>query len=415
MYYKVGYGKGYQEFDLTEDNLLMELRQNSMPIESTGKEEVTRAIREPIGTPRLREIVKQGEKIVIITSDITRPLPGKIVLPVILEELEEAGISKEDISIVFALGNHRNHTEAEMKYLVGDEVYSGFRCLDSNQNDTLRLGITSAGTPVDIFRVVAEADRRICIGNIEYHYFAGYSGGAKAIMPGVSTRDAIQSNHSGMVQDAARAGAMDDNPVRQDMEEVTGYCPIDFILNVVLDEKKTIIKAVAGHHVLAHRAGCRFLDSLYKVRIPKKADIVITSAGGYPKDINLYQAQKALDNAKHAVRDGGIVVLVASCNEGLGEEVFQRWIESSTTPEEMIENIGQNFELGGHKAAAIALVRQKARIFVVSELPSALAKKIFMEPFGSVTTALEEAFKTLGSDSEVLLMPFGGSTLPVVD
>jgi nickel-dependent lactate racemase len=316
--------------------------------------------------------------------------------------------------VVFGLGSHRKHTEEEKKYLVGEDIYGKIRCVDSDVKQCKMLGTTTRGTPVEIFDVVADADRRICLGNIEYHYFAGYSGGAKAIMPGVSTRAAIQANHSAMVKDAARAGAIDDNPVRQDIDEVVEFIPIDFILNVVLDENKKIIKAVAGHYMQAHREGCRFLDGLYKIEIPRRADIVITTPGGYPKDINLYQAQKALDNAKHAVRDGGIIILLASCTEGFGEGVFERWIQESASPDDLITRIRSHFELGGHKAAAIALVEKKAGIFIVSDMADEKAKKLYMEPFGSMKDALDRAFARLGKDAMVLLMPHGGSTLPVV-
>jgi len=414
MHFKYGYGKGYREFDIPDKNIMAELRQNKVDVGLTGIDEVTRALREPIASKRLSEIVKSGERVVIITSDITRPMPSKTVLPPVIDELLQAGARYEDITVVFALGSHRKHTEEEMRYLVGDDIYEKVRCVDSDANRCRILGTTSRGTPVEIFEEVADADRVICLGNIEYHYFAGYSGGAKAIMPGVSTRAAIQANHSAMVRDEARAGALDDNPVRLDIDEVVKFVPIDFIVNVVLDEEKTIIKAVAGHYLHAHREGCRFLDRLYKVTIPEKADIVITTPGGFPKDINLYQAQKALDNAKHAVRDNGIIILLASCSEGYGEKVFERWINASDSPDSLIESIRRNFELGGHKAAAIALVEKKARVFIVSDLDPAMCRHIYMEPFGSMQEAIDHAFSIMGPDARVLLMPHGGSTLPVV-
>ncbi len=415
MNFRYGFGKGYVEFNIDEGNILAELHQNEVSVLLTGEEEVIRALNNPIGSGRLSEIVKPGEKVVIVTSDITRPMPARTVLPPLLDELGKAGVKDDDITVVFALGSHRPHTDEEKACLVGDEVFRRIRCIDSDPGQCERLGFTSRGTPVDIFREVARADRRICLGNIEYHYFAGYSGGAKAIMPGVSSRDAIQMNHSAMVRDEARAGALEGNPVREDIEEVTGFVPIDFILNVVLDEKKRIIKAVAGHYIEAHREGCRFLDSLYKVKIPGKADIVLTTPGGFPKDINLYQTQKALDNAKHAVRDGGIVILLASCREGLGEKVFERWINEAASPDALIERIQENFELGGHKAAAIAMVLKRARVFLVSELDEKLVRKLFMEPFNSAEEALKEAFNRLGAGSSVILMPHGGSTLPVAE
>lgn len=402
-------------FNIDSKNFLGELLPNKVEIGLTGVEEVKRAIENPINSKRLRDIVKPGEKVVIITSDITRPMPSKLVLPIVLEELYWAGVSDKDITIVFALGSHRFHTEEEKKYLVGEEIYNKISCIDSDSKDYIHLGYTKNGTPVDIFRPVVEADRRICLGNIEYHYFAGYSGGAKAIMPGVSTRQAIQANHSRMVEDEARAGNITTNPVRIDIDAVENFVPIDFIVNVVLNEKKEIIKAVAGHYIDAHREGCRFLDTFYKINIKEKADIVIASAGGYPKDLNLYQAQKALDNAKNAVRKGGIIILVASCKEGLGEKVFEEWILEAKEPGKLIERIKKNFRLGGHKAAAIAMVLQNAKIYLVSDLEHDFVKSIFMEPFSDVQSALDRAYEELGSDSKVLLMPVGGSALPVLE
>lgn len=412
MKYKIGYGKGIVEFDIDEKNLLCELLPNKVEIELTGVDEVKRAIENPIGTERLKDIVKPGERVVIITSDITRPMPSKTVLPTVIDELKLGGIDEKDITIVLAVGIHRKHTEDEKKYLIGEDIYSKVKCIDSDPDECINRGTCKNGTPVDIFKAVAEADRRICLGNIEYHYFAGYSGGVKAIMPGVSTRAAIQANHSNMVDPRAKAGSMDDNPVRQDIDEIEEYVHVDFILNVVLDSKKNIIKAVAGHHIKAHRQGCAFLDSMYKIKIKEKADIVVVAPGGFPKDINLYQAQKALDNAKHAVKDGGIIVLAASCEEGFGEKVFERWMKEFKKPEDMIAQIKNKFELGGHKAAAIGMVLQNASIFLVSDLEPELVRDIFMEPFDSVQNAVDEAIKVLSPNSKLILMPVGGSTLP---
>jgi nickel-dependent lactate racemase len=341
-------------------------------------------------------------------------MPSKLVLPVVIDELNRGGIEDGDITVVFALGNHRAHTEDEKKYIAGEDIFSRVRCIDADQTNVIHLGITSFGTPVDVFKKVAKADRVICLGNIEYHYFAGYSGGAKAVMPGVSTAAAIQANHSKMVEDTSAAGRFEGNNVRADIDEVARFVNIDFIVNVVLDENKQIIKAVAGDYIQAHREGCAFLDTLYKIRIAKKADIVLVSAGGYPKDINLYQAQKALDNAKHAVKDGGIVILAASCNEGLGEEVFERWMMEAKSPEAMVEKIQIRFELGGHKAAAIGMVQQKAVVYLVSEMDANFVRSMFFEPFAAVQEALNTALKEMGDGVSVLVMPYGGSTLPVV-
>lgn len=413
MKIQLGFGHSFQELEIPEGHTVETLLPNAVTLPSSAEEEIKRALTHPIGTPRLRELVREGGKTVIITSDITRPLPSSLLLPPLLEELEEGGIDQNDILVVFALGNHRPHTQEEQKKLLG-AAYGRVKAVDSNAKDCVRLGFTSRGTPVDIFRPVAEAKYRICLGNIEYHYFAGYSGGIKAIMPGVSTPEAIQNNHSLMVQPGARTGILDGNPVREDMEEVGEIVPVDFILNVVLDENKQIVKAVAGHYKQAHRAGCAFLDDLYQVKISQPADIVIVSAGGFPKDINLYQAQKALDNAQRAVRPGGIIILVAACPEGLGEKVFARWVNEAARPEDLIARVRQHFELGGHKAAAIALVLQQAKVYLVSGLPREQAAKLFMEPFSDVNAALAAAIKSVGQKARIAVIPFGGSTLPAV-
>ena len=412
MKIELGFGDTTQILNVPDENLSEVLVPNDVEHTMSAAEAVKNALEHPIGSARLRDIVKPGEKIAIITSDITRPMPTYAVMPFLLDELSGAHVSDKDITLVFALGSHRKHSDAEKIKLAGEETFRRVACVDGDTAECVHLGVTSRGTPVDIVRCVAEADRRICLGNIEYHYFAGYSGGAKAIMPGVSTRDAIQSNHRMMIEKEACAGNLDTNPLRQDIEEAARMCGIDFILNVVLDEHKKIIYAVAGDSVKAHRQGCRFLDTLYGKRIKQKADIVVVSQGGAPKDLNLYQTQKALDNAKHAVKDGGIIVLVGSCKEGLGEKVFEEWMTGAEKSADLITRIKKEFKLGGHKAAAIALVLEYADIYLVSDMEDAFVKKLFFTPFKTVQDAFNAALEKKGKNASVLVMPYGGSTLP---
>ena len=414
MKLEFGFGTGVQTADIPEKVFLGALQANPVQSDLIGEEAVRQALLHPIGSPRLGKILRPGEKVAIVTSDITRPLPTWRIMPLLLDELYGAGICPEDITLVFALGSHRPHMPREKEKLAGHRAWNEIRCVDSDPADCLLLGTTSRGTPVEITRVVAEADRVICLGNIEYHYFAGYSGGAKAVMPGVSTRAAIQANHGMMTDPACHAGALEGNPLRMDIEEAGRITGIDFIINVVLSEHKEILCAVAGDPVQAHREGCRFLDRLYRVPIARKADIVIVSQGGAPKDLNLYQTQKALDNAAHAVKDGGIIILVGSCAEGMGEGVFEEWMTRSPSPQAMIRRIREDFQLGGHKAAAIAMVLEKARIFLVSELADDFVRSIFLTPKASVQEALDDARRILGADATVLAMPYGGSTLPTV-
>ena len=416
MKIEVGYGNSVQSVEIPEKNIIKILRANPAPQDAgpAGEEAVQEALAHPIGSPALKEIIQPGEKIAIMTSDISRPMPTWDVMPALLDELYEAGADPSDITLVFARGSHRGQTEEDRKHLAGDRAWREIRCIDSDPEACIHLGTTSRGTPIDIMETVARADRRICVGNIEYHYFAGYSGGAKALFPGVSTPEVIQANQSMMVDERAHAGNMDTNPLRQDIDEAAAVCGIDFILNVVLDEHKKIVHAVAGDVKEAHRAGCAFLDSLYQVAIPEKADIVIVSQGGAPKDANLYQTQKALDNAKHAIKDGGTIIVVGSCHEGMGSAVFEEWMTAAERPEDLIERIRVNVRLGGHKAAAIAQILKRADISLVSEMEPDFVRSIFMEPFDQLEPAFAKAMSKHGPEARIIVMPFGGATLPVM-
>lgn len=414
MLVEVGFGKGTEKVEIPDQNILQVLTPNAVPVELMGEAEVKRALAAPIGSAPLRDLVKKDAKIVVITSDITRPVPTWEIMPALLDELYAGGAKPEDITLVFALGSHRKHTEEEKLHLAGERAYHEIRCIDGDNSECVHLGVTSRGTPVDIVKTVAEADMRICLGNVEYHYFAGYSGGYKAIMPGVSTFKAIQANHSIMVDERAHAGNLEGNPLRQDIEEAGAMCGVDFIVNVVLDEHKKIVHAAAGDVTEAHREACAYLDRMYKISIPKRADIVIVSQGGAPKDLNLYQTQKALDNSKHAIRDGGVVILVGSCKEGLGQKTFESWMLEAEKPQDIVDHLKRDFRLGGHKAAAIAQVMGHADIYLVSEMEPEFVKSIFFTPFASLEEAYRAASEKMGADASVIVMPYGGSTLPKV-
>ena len=415
MKLEFGYGKGVQTVEVADKNLLAVLTSNPMTHERGGEEAVRHALENPIGCEKLQKIVRPGQKVAIVTSDISRPLPTWQIMPSVLDELYSAGVAKEDITLVFALGSHRPHTEEEKRHLAGDRAYAEVRCVDSDPADCIRMGTTKRGTPVDITRVVAQADVRICLGNIEFHYFAGYSGGAKAIMPGVSTPAAIQCNHRMMVSPDACAGKLLVNPIREDIEVAGEICGIDFIVNVVLDEHKHIVHAVAGEVTQAHRAGCAYLDKMYRASISQQADIVLVSQGGAPKDVNLYQTQKALDNAKHAVKKGGTIILMGACPEGFGSATFESWLRDAPTAHSLVERIGKEFKLGGHKAAAIGMVLDDARIDFVSEMDDELVRSIFLVPQPDAQTAFDAAMARYGEQATVIAMPFGGATLPMAE
>lgn len=412
MNYEFGFGKKTQTVMIPDGIKVRELTANKDIEFNAVDADVKNALENPIGSGRLKDIVKPGEKIAIITSDITRPMPTYKVLPQLIEELEAGGVKASDITLVFALGSHRKHTTEEQKHLAGEFAFNKINVVDSDVADCVHMGTTKNGTPVDITRVVAEADRRIALGNIEFHYFAGYSGGYKAIMPGVSTPAAIQSNHKLMIRPESCAGRLEGNPVREDIEEAGAICGLDFILNVVLDEHKNIVKVVCGDPIKAHREGAKFLDKLYTKEIDRGADIVIVSQGGAPKDLNLYQTQKALDNSKHAVKDGGIIILIGSCAEGYGEKTFEDWMLNSESPDALVNRIRENFVLGGHKASAIGMVLQRAEIYLISDMDPELVKRSFMKPYTSAQQAFDDALGKLGNNADVITMPYGGSVLP---
>ncbi len=408
------YGKKTLPLVIPESNFLDTLWPNQYETNDNLSEDaiIKAALENPIGTSHLRELALNKKRVCILVSDITRPVPTyKLILP-LLAELKAAGVRNEQIEIIFGLGSHRPHTAEEMAHLVGPEIFKSIHCFDHRPDDCVKVGTTRQGLPVEIFKPVMEADFRICTGNIDLHYFVGYTGGAKAIMPGVSSRTSISATHRFMLDPLAVAGNLETNPARAAIDEVGTTVKIDFIFNVVLDEHKKIVAAVAGDKIAAHRAGCKILDKLFKVNIQEKADIVVVSAGGFPKDINLYQAQKALDNVKHAVKDGGTIVLVAECAEGLGETVFQEWMFAAKKPQDILDRVKGEFVLGGHKAVAIAMLLQKAKVILVSALNQNLTEQLFFEYAPDPQAALTAALKLHGPKSKVRVVPFGGVTLP---
>lgn len=400
--------------EVPEDLVLKVLMPRNQPEDPDEEKILQEALAHPLGTKPLSQLVHAGEKVVLITSDNTRPFPSARVLPPVLAELERGGVRRQDIRILFARGSHRLMNEAEMKQAVGEEIYARYACANSSWDQVEHLGTTRAGTQVDLDARLAVADHVICLGNVEYHYFAGFSGGAKAVFPGCAVPASIEQNHRLMTLPNARAGHLEDNPVRQDLEEAASFVKADFMLNVVLNTKKQIVYAAAGDLKEAHRAACRQLAALYASPIPARADIVIVSQGGAPKDRNLYQTQKALDNAGHAVKKGGTVILAGSCREGYGHDAFQAYMEKYRDPSALVASIREHFVLGGHKAAAIALIQEEAEIDLVSDMPAAEVRKTFLTPYATIQEAYEAAQKKYGGRGTVIAMPYGGSTLPIV-
>jgi nickel-dependent lactate racemase len=368
------------------------------------------ALAAPIGTPTLTELARGARSAAILVSDITRPCPSFKFLPTLLDQL--LGIPPSRIQVIFGLGTHRPHSRGEQISLVGEETFERAQVLDFDPDDVCLLGTTHQGTPIELFRPYLEADLKIATGNIEYHYFAGTSGGAKAVMPGIASRRAIERNHSLLVFPGAQAGELDGNPLRRDIEEAGEKAGIDFIFNVILNERKEIVEAVAGHPQAAFRQGARRYEAFCRCSTPLLADIVVASPGGFPKDLNFYQAHKALENVKRVIRPGGAILLAASCPEGIGNRIFQEWLMGMNQPEELIERFRRCFVLGGHKAVSLARLRMKARLLLLSEMSDDLVEQIGLEPVESLQAGLDGLFAAYGGPARVLVVPFGQMVQP---
>jgi len=407
---KLPFGNGSLNVDVPDKNLSRIILPSEPERIGNGISLIQKALGNPVNSKHLSEIVTPDAHVAIIVSDTTRPTPTAQMLPLLIDQLHRGGVVDENITIIFALGIHRNQNAGEMERIVGADIYRRIRCIEHDKTQCRRIAETSRGTPVEIFGEVLDADVVVCTGNIEFHYYAGYSGGAKAILPGVSSKDSIITNHRMMIEENASTG-MIDSPIRQDIEEAAGYLGVDFLLNVVLNSRKEIVYATAGHVVNAHRMGVKQVDSMYKIEV-EPADVVIVSAGGHPKDINLFQAHKALENAKNAAVDGGSIILVAACEEGFGNAVYEHWNNESKTPDDAIMRFKRSFEFGGHKTALIAQLSKKYDLYLVSNLADEDAKNAFFIAAKGVQEVLDEIL-SVKPDARVHVMPFGGLTLAV--
>jgi len=376
MRVKIPFGKEKIEVDLPSKNILDIISEENASSNLDEEKIIKQALENPIESKKLSEIAQDKRRATIVASDITRPCPSYKFLPLLVGQLNEGGIENKNIKVIFGTGIHRKHTEDEKRKLTGDYVYENIKTIDPDPSKSILIERTSRGTPVEIFKEVPGSDLLIVTGNIEYHYFAGYSGGAKAILPGVCTRNSIEFNHSLMLENGASAGNFFNNPVRQDIEEAGRLVGIGFIFNVILNDKKNIIDAVAGKNNEAYIEGIKKYDSIYRREVGEAADIVITSQGGYPKDMNLYQSQKALENVKDIVAKNGTIILVASCCEGYGDDIFKTWMADCGDYVCLSERLRKKFVLGGHKAVAISRLLTQAKVLLYSDFSSDETEKM---------------------------------------
>lgn len=326
------------------------------------------------------------------------------------------------MKIVFALGTHRAMTHEEMVEGVGAEVAGRlkmFNSLCNNNEDFEYFGTTSRGTPVHIHKELCNVDHVILTGTIVHHYFSGYGGGRKAILPGCAAMETVRVNHSFMLDENAGLGRTVGNPCYEDqMEGVALFAKGRslFLFNAILNAKHEFLRMFAGDYIAAHKEACKFVDEVYGCVIPKEADLVIASCGGYPKDINVYQMQKTMDNAACAVRKDGVVILLADCEEGSGSAVLEETFRRLKTPERIKAELEANFKIGANKAYAITRPISKARYILVTSLDRQLAKEmLFTAAVDTVEEALEIAKQYVGETPDMILMPEGSLTVPRVE
>lgn len=409
------YGKTEVCARIPTRNFLGSIEPRRKAIAPNAGAEIARALSNPIGTKPLAEIAKPGDKVALVVDDVTRTTPSHLMIPPVLNELNKAGIPDEDITLIFGCGAHRSVDAAEMESLVGAEALKRVKAIshDHHAEDQVYLGKTSFGTEVSVNKVFAKADVRVLTGDVSLHYYAGYGGGRKSVLPAVSSAKTTQHNHAMILDSKARTGILEGNPIHEDMVEAARLAEVDFILNIVTNGKRELVRAFAGDLEQAFNEGVKLVADMYRVPIDKRADIVVTSSGGHPLDVDLYQAYKAADNALEAAKRGGVVILVAECPEGHGNAVFHDWMRQFPDVKQMEKEIKKRFLLGGHKAYYLTKALERVKIILVSILPDYLAINVFkLKTAKVVNDALRDAFDLAGKNAKVLTMPYGNSTQP---
>lgn len=341
----------------------------------------------------------------IAIPDITRYNISSKVLPLLIDEFRK--IDVREVKIIIGSGLHRAASQEDIKSLIPPFPMK-VKVISHNPFDVTQLvyvGETIRGTPILINRHFIESDVKIVIGTIEPHQFAGFTGGAKGVVIGLGGYETIKSNHALLREPNARLGVLEGNPVREDIDEAGEIAGIDLMINCVLNERKEIIDLFIGDINREYRRGVELVKQISTVKSPE-VDIAIVSPGGFPKDIDMYQSQKALSHAEPIVRDGGIIILTAECCEGTGNNSFYRTMSSARSPNEIMETFTEKgFEIGPHKAFLLARTLERVKVFIVSKLDEVISRNLFMVPFSTVEDALTEALKELGKDSKIAIIP----------
>jgi len=411
------YGESVLTSSIPDENLLELIEPRDKPGVANPSSEILHALGNPLKSKRIPEIAKKGDKVVIVVDDSTRSTPSHLMVPPILNQLNSVGVRDRDITVIFGRGSHRLVTPEEMRNLVGDEVMRRVKVVnhDCRAPDLVHVGDTSRGTKVYLNKTFVDADLRILTGDVELHYYAGYGGARKSVLPGVAGIESIIHNHQMAIDPKAKLGNIEGNPVHLDMMEAAKLGRVDFVINVVMNTNSEIVSVFAGDLEKVFLEGVKVVDEIYKIPAKSEADIVLTDAGGSPRDINFYQAHKALEAAINIVRPGGVIILAAECPESKGSQAFYEWMKRCKNSKEVEDEIKKNFGPGGITAFTMYKALEKSTIISITDLPEYESKNILkLKPSKTLDEALKMAFDIVGEDAEVSVLPMGSLSLPVL-
>jgi len=413
MHIELPYGKGTLPLDVPEKNLLEVAVPKEFILPQQPELMIQEALKNPFGTKRLSTLVGAGDTIAIVIDDYTRPCPTKMILPPVLAELKTAGVYDLDIRIIIATGTHTPPSSDTVKELVGDKIFRNYMILsnDAVHGTHVNVGRTKRGNDIEILKDYVEADFKILLGDIEYHYFAGYGGTRKSILPGISSKNTIQRNHSLLFEKHSCMGMLKENPINQEMNEAMHLAGCDFALSVVQNSQHRIVGAWAGKPELVMDAGVKLVDTMYKKEIATAPDIVITAANGHPHDINLYQAMKAMHTACQIIKPHGVIILIAECPQHHGSQLYIDWMRNYKTSQEIQQALHKNFIIGAHKAFYHRVTIENHPVFFISEMNTPDVTELFgFRKEKTPNDALAHALSISGEDSKVLVVPQGTTT-----
>lgn len=418
MKVRIAYGRKGLNINVPDDNVYRVVEPVFVPGAKDSYRSVAEALDDPIGCAPLRELIKPDTDVTIVVSDKTRPVPTGIILPPVLDELNASGVDDARITILVATGLHRPNTDKELAEMLGADVLGRIKVVNHNARDKdsqVYLGKTKSGTPVWLDRALYKAKFRILTGYIEPHFFAGFTGGRKAILPGCAGIETIAHNHGAghIGHPRARYGMTKGNPIYEDAVEVAEKVGAQFIVNVTLNRNKEITRVFAGDMVKAHEEGVRFISEKSRVTLPEQVDIAITNNSGYPLDLNLYQAVKGMTVPESVIRKGGEIVMAAECSEGIGHSTFENMIVDAGSPENFLRQVNAPgfFVIDQWQVQILARVLLKARVSIYSEnLDGDKMRRMWLNPLDSVEEGIEAAIERLGPDAKVLVIPDGPDT-----